>query len=494
MSSINIQYVDEGYIRVIPSSYDILEDLYEMFSFEIENKKFNKLVKDGLWDGVFHLYNKKTKQIYKGLLQKIIDYAEANSIEITIEDGVYNYHNFSEGIVEDFIQSLNISKNGKPMSSRDYQLDSVHKALCNERILILSPTGSGKSLIIYTLIRYYLKTNQKCLLIVPTVDLVNQMYNDFKEYSELNGFDVEANANMLYTGKEKRNDYNILITTWQSASKQSKEFFKDFTVIFGDEAHKFAAASLKKLMDNLPQVKYRIGTTGTLNNVKVNNLVLEGLFGMVYKATSSKEMMENHTLAKLIILALKINYDDETRKILSKAKYEDEFSWIIQNEVRNKFIAKLATKLKGNTLVLFERVEQQGIPLYEMIKDISPDKNVYYVSGKIKSNEREEIRTKAINEDNVIIVASYGTYSTGINIPSIENIIFASPTKAKIRILQSIGRGLRLFEGKTSCKLYDIADDLSWKSKENHTLRHAYARYKIYMEEGFEMKTKEINL
>ena len=247
-------------------------------------------------------------------------------------------------------------------------------------------------------------------------------------------------------------------------------------------------------MERMQHVKYRIGTTGTIDNKKINQLTLEGLFGPVHRVTTTKELMDDGKVVPIDINCLILKYQDEVRKACKEHNYQEEMEFLVTNDTRNKFIRNLAISCKGNTLVLFQFVEKHGIPLYEAIKAKTADKQVYIVHGGVDTLDREAIRKDAEKDTNTIIVASYATFSTGINIPSIENIIFASPTKSKIRNLQSIGRGLRLKDGKTHLKLYDIADDLQWKSRKNHTLNHFIERVKIYSEEKFDYKVHEVNI
>jgi superfamily II DNA or RNA helicase len=299
----------------------------------------------------------------------------------------------------------------------------------------------------------------------------------------------------LYSGFTKDITRDVLITTWQSVYLQPKKWFAQFDVIFGDEAHQFKAKSLISVMEKMDCIRYRIGTTGTLDNKKIHRLVLEGVFGPVHRVTTTKALMETQKLAQLNIMCVVLKYDDATRQARKNNTYQEEMDFLVSHYPRNKFIRNLAVKSKGNTLVLFQYVEKHGKILYDMIKEKSHDaRKVFFVYGGTETSDRESIRHITEGEEDAIIIASYGTFSTGINIPSIENVIFASPSKSKIRNLQSIGRGLRLKEGKTHCNLYDLADDLHWKSWKNHTLNHAAERYKTYAEEQFDLKLVEVNL
>jgi superfamily II DNA or RNA helicase len=320
------------------------------------------------------------------------------------------------------------------------------------------------------------------------------MYSDFQDYSCLNGWKTSEHCHRIYGGHEKSNEYDVVISTWQSLYKLPKPFFKDFKVIYGDEAHNFKAKSLTSILSKCTATPYRVGTTGTLDGTKTHKLVLEGLFGPVYKVTTTKKLISDKTLADLEIFNIVLEYTDEIRKASKTLSYQDEMDFIVQYEPRNKFIRNLALKQEGNTLVLFQYVEKHGKPLSEMIKEKAGDRKVFFVYGGTDTEQRENIRKITELENDAIIVASYGTFSTGINIKNLHNIVFASPSKSRIRNLQSIGRGLRTSETKTSCNLYDIADDLSWKNRKNYTLLHMIERIKIYNDEHFNYKLVKVPL
>jgi superfamily II DNA or RNA helicase len=273
-----------------------------------------------------------------------------------------------------------------------------------------------------------------------------------------------------------------------------KKYFDQFGAVFGDECHLFKAKSLMSLMQKLTDCDYRIGTTGTLDGTQTHKLVIEGLFGPVYKVTTTSNLMEMNLLAQLKIDCILLKYPQELRQEIARAKYQDEINWLVSYQPRNDFICNLTTKLKGNTLVLFQFVEKHGKKLYEQIKDETDNRKVFFVHGNTDVDIREEIRQITEQEENAIIVASFGTFSTGVSIRRLHNIVFASPSKSRIRILQSIGRQLRKSEHKTLAKLYDIGDDLHWKSWKNHTLRHFVERIKIYRSEKFDHNSVMINI
>jgi superfamily II DNA or RNA helicase len=315
------------------------------------------------------------------------------------------------------------------------------------------------------------------------------MASDFGEYSQLNS---DKFCHKIFSGQDKDTDKPFTITTWQSIYNMPKDWFQQYKVVIGDEAHLFKAKSLTGIMDHLVNCPYRFGFTGTLDGTQTHKLVLEGLFGPVKKVTTTAELIEQKHLSEFKIKSIVLSYTDETRQIVSKYNYRDEINFLVQNPARNQFIVNLAEQLDGNTLILYQLVEKQGEVLYNMLS--SSSKDIFYVSGDVKGEVREDIRQTVETKDNSIIVASYGTFSTGVNIKNLHNIIFASPSKSRIRNLQSIGRGLRKGDNKTIAVLYDIADDLSWKSKKNHTISHFAERIKIYNEEKFNYKIYTVKL
>lgn len=492
---LKIEKLDNVYVRILSDDEGILYELSEFFTYEYPGARFTPQYRARLWDGKVRMYDIMRKTLYVGLIKYVESFAFERGYELEYLNQVITHTNVDLDTVAKFAEWLTPMGHGKPIEIRDYQLEAVHKAIHDERVLLLSPTASGKSFIIYTTMRWHLNEGRKQIIIVPTTSLVEQLYADFADYSSANGWRVDRHCQKLYSGFPKEFTSDILITTWQSIYKQPKGWFNQFDVIFGDEAHQFKAKSLTTVMEKLTEVRYRVGTTGTLDNKKVHKLVLEGIFGPMHRVTTTKQLMESQRLANLNITCILLKYDEITRQGRKNNQYQDEMDFLVSHDKRNGFITNLAVNSKGNTLVLFQYVEKHGKVLYEKILEkVKQGRKVFFVYGGTETTDREAIRHITEGEEDAIIIASFGTFSTGINIPSIENVIFASPSKSKIRNLQSIGRGLRLKDGKTECNLYDIADDLSWKSWKNHTLHHFAERIKIYSEEKFDYKLVEVKI
>ena len=488
---ITVSKKNEVYLK-IDTDPSTEQELSDFFTFEVPGARFMPLYKNRMWDGKVRLFSQYTKELYLGLLPYVKEFA--NTLEYDLQ---INIPDLGEKVnVESFTKLLKLQSGGKDIQIRDYQIDAVRHALRHSRTLLLSPTASGKSLIIYTLIRYHQQQNRKQLIVVPTTSLVEQMYGDFQDYATATDWKVSENCHRIYGGKEKSNEYDITISTWQSIYKFPKQWFQKFDVIYGDEAHNFKSKSLTTLMNKCTNAPYRYGTTGTLDGTQTHKLVLEGVFGAVHKVTTTKKLMEDKQLADLKIVCCTLNYTkDEERKFITKGTYQEEIDWIVQNPQRNEIIKNLTIAQEGNTLLLFQYVDKHGKVLHEMIdKAVKGNRKVFFVYGGTDTQTREDIRAITEKENDAIIIASYGTFSTGINIRNLHNIVFASPTKSRIRNLQSIGRGLRRGDQKVQCKLFDIGDDLSWKSKKNYTLNHLIERVKIYNEEGFDYKLVKIDV
>ena len=481
-----IEKKNEVYITIECES-DIQREISEFFTFYVPGYKFMPAFRNRMWDGKIRLFSQKTKEIYFGLYPYVKAFAEERGYVIVCGKDVEIDNKVNKDTVKHFCNSL-----GQKFEARDYQIDAVYSNLRHNRTLLLSPTASGKSFIIYALIRYYthLLKDKKCLLIVPTTSLVEQMYSDFESY----GWNVKKNCHRLYSGYSNQTDKRVLISTWQSLYKLPKKYFEQFGAVFGDEAHLFKSKSLTEIMTKLIDCKYRIGLTGTLDGAHTHKLVLEGLFGAVNKVTSTKKLMDKKQLSNLVVRCLILKHAEENCKMVASGKYQDEIDYLVSSKSRNNFIKNLSLKIKGNTLILFQLVEKHGKGLYELIRNKAENRDVFFVYGGVDAEQREKVREITEKSNNAIIVASYGTFSTGINIRNLHNIIFASPSKSRIRNLQSIGRGLRLGDNKVNATLYDIADDMQYKSKENFTLKHFQERINIYTEEEFDYEIHNIEL
>ena len=491
MADLIITKKDEVFAKVVCERHIAME-LSEFFTFFVPGYQFVPAYRNRIWDGKIRLFALQSGQLYLGLIPYLKEFCAEREYTYELEELTDDY---SVYLAEKFIKTLNLHSNNKPIDVREHQLNAFVHAMRNRRALLLSPTASGKSLIIYLICRQLMDyQNLRGLIIVPTTSLVEQLYSDFDDYSSENTFKSTNHVHRIYQGKDKITDKPITISTWQSLYQMDKEYFEQFDYIIGDEAHLFKAQSLTTIMTSANKTKYRIGLTGTLDGTKTHKLVLEGLFGPVEKVITTKELIDKKQLSDFGIKCLVLKHSDEICAEMKSVTYAEEIQYLIANEARNRFIRNLTISLKTNTLVLYQMVEKHGKILFEMIKEKAGERKVFFVHGGTDTEDREQIRKIMEIENDAIVVASFGTFSTGINIRNLHNIIFASPSKSRVRNLQSIGRGLRQSEGKTIATLYDIADDLRHKKHMNFTLQHFVERVKIYNEEKFSFKIYNIGL
>ena len=358
----------------------ITKELNEYFSFDVPGAKFMPSFKNRLWDGKIRLFDIRNNQIYVGLSEYIYKFATAK--KYTISGGVRTPLEIDVGTVQSFIDGLQST-----VTIRDYQLDAVQHSIRNGRCILVSPTASGKSFIIYILIRYYqqILDNSHILLLVPRSSLVEQMYTDFQDY----GWDSEKFCHRIYAGKDKTSPKLVHISTWQSIYQLPKKHFEKYKVIIGDEVHTFAAKSLKTIMQKTTDCPYKFGLTGTLDDAESHHLVLEGLFGSVKKVTTTKQLMDSKQISDLKIIGIVLTYSEDECII---REYNKEIKFITEHPQRNNLIRNLSIDLKGNTLVLFSLIKH-GQLLHELIKERADvNRKTFFVFGGTNSETRENIR------------------------------------------------------------------------------------------------------
>jgi superfamily II DNA or RNA helicase len=486
MSDIIIKKKNEVYLKLSCEPH-IIYELAPYFEFEVPSAKFMKGNKYKNWNGKINLLSTHTGELYIGLLDKLIEKIKILDYTYEFEDNKFYGLPYEENemVSLDGVKTyINSILDGK-FIPRDYQIDAIYQALKCNRKLLVSPTSSGKTLISYSITRYYVNKGLKVLIVCPTTSLIEQAHKDFLDY----GWDCDDLVHKVYSGRAKTTDKPVMISTYQSIYNLEKSYFEYFDVVIIDECHQSTAKSIQGILHKMCDAKYRFGLTGTTQPEKVHIWTLEGLFGPVYKVIGTQELMERGSIAKLQIKILILEHNSKKFET-----YEDELQYIIGNEKRNNFIKNLALDLKGNTLILFSRVDTHGRILYDLINSSTDnERKIFFVYGGVDTEQRETIREITEKENNAIIVASYGVFSTGISIKNLHNLIFASPSKSKIRNLQSIGRVLRKSNTKNKAILYDIADDISNNNRKNYTLTHLIERVKIYNEENFNYQIHKIN-
>jgi superfamily II DNA or RNA helicase len=489
MSDVIIHKKNEVYIKLECEPH-ILYELAPYFTFSVESAKFMPQHRGRGWNGEIRLLSTATGEVYAGLLDRIIAKIKNHGYTYEFKDNKYYGTPFevNEEITSEGVKGY--MRHICTLDPYDYQINTVYECLRYNRKTVVSATSSGKSYMIYALVRYYVTKKMKCLVVFPTTSLIHQMFKDWGEY----GWNPENYCHMIYSGQEKDTDMPVTLSTWQGIHKLDKSFFENYDCVIVDECHGCKSKSLIDIMKKSHNAKYRFGFTGTLSNgskdSQTHEWVISGLFGPPYKAVGTKELIDKGRASKLDIQCLVLKHNPQKFNT-----YEEEIQFIISHDKRNNFIKNLALDLKGNTLILFARVETHGLPLYDLINtNANAQRKIFFVHGGVNVEEREQVREITEKEDNAIIIASYGVFSTGISIKNLHNVIFASPSKSRIRNLQSIGRVLRKGSNKKKATLYDIADDATYNSRKNYTLNHFIERIKTYNEEEFNYEIIPINL
>lgn len=497
MSAIRVFKENETFMRV-DCSEELMLKLFDHFSFFAPKYIFDPRYKAGDWDGQIHLL-RADRRLYLGLFDKLQEYADEHGIELIADWDPHEETDFSQADAEDFIKKIVHNTSINPY---DYQIKGFIEAIGRRRTILVSPTASGKSLTIY-LIAWLLawKMGGRILIIVPRTQLAHQIFGDFLDYS--NG-KTTGKVRLIQGAKSKENiTERVVVAVWNSIYKMPPEWFAQFSGVIGDEVHGFQAKSLRSIVENMDACPYRIGLTGSMGKTKVHHLVLEGLFGSPLTLATSKALQERGILAQLNIRALVLKHDRDVlrrdlynydpKELTGSQKFAKEIAFIISRDRRNEFIAKLVAGLKGNTLILCDRVDDHGLLLHEKISALKPGKT-HFVHGKVAVKAREAVRTIVETSDDMAITASLGSFSTGINMKRIHNIVFAYIYKAPITLMQSIGRGLRVAADKTTCQLIDITDDLrlSDHGRDNYVLGHFKERIAVYREEQFQFKVSSV--
>lgn len=481
----------DGTIAHFDSDVDgVIYEIGDYFSIFIESAKYDYRFKNHLWDGKIKFANVRTRTIPVGLKGELKRFCEERGYDFVDETPTNIFISDSLDGFDEWLAGLHL-----PFTPRDYQIVSVKEAIKKKRLIVLSPTGSGKSFSIYLLLRWHHDHGRRCTLIVPNVSLVEQMYSDFGNYSKDDpNFNVEETCQLLYAKKDKRLDENKhLITTWQSLKLYTEDVINGFDVLLFDEVHRSKSAEVSKLLKSATDIRLRYGFTGSLSSSLADNLTIESVFGDVFTATTTKQLQESGELAPLTIYCLTINHTkDDCRYVFKEAReYAKEISYLCHNEKRNKFIRNMASSLKGVVLVIFKHIEH-GRHLFELIKEkVGDSREVFFIDGSV--DDREDIRQAIVNGKDAILVASVGTTSTGVNIPNLQHIILASPSKSRIQTIQTIGRSLRTHKAKNRAYVYDLVDNLKFSRRQNFCLKHALERFKIYGEQGFDVEFKEVN-
>lgn len=463
-------------------------EIHEKFSFLVPGYKFMPSYKAGRWDGKIKLFDIRTRSFPIGLVPSLLAFLEENGYSTRVD---------GEFLKDDILdrELIDSTWNKSCFSPRYYQSAAYEYALKKRKCLILSPTGSGKSLIIYGLIRYLLEHQEgKILITVPTVQLVEQLHSDLASY-QTDGWDPEHLVHRLYSGKDKNFDQRVVISTWHSVVNQKMDWFDQFNAYICDEAHGADSKSISSIIEKIPFAEYRIGMTGTLDGTVMHEIEMRARFGEVFSCVTSRELMDEGTLAEIDIEAIVLDYSEADRKLVKGMDYQAEIDFLVEHKQRNRLLCKIAANSTGNVLMLFNFIEKHGELLKPILEELceKTGRKFFYIDGSTDVLVREAIRKKLEENDNCILLSTFGTMSTGINVKNLDVLLFCHPYKANIRILQSIGRVLRASTTKTKAKLIDFGDSLGYTTsrgtkKTNKVFEHFIHRLDLYTKQEFQYK------
>lgn len=469
----------------------IVKEIDFYFSKRADGYKFMPAYKNGFWDGYIHFFNKSNYTISIGLKNELEKFFIKQRYKYKFDFNIAPELKIDD--LEHVISSFQINENYKP---RDYQIKAFFDAVNERYINIESPTGSGKSLIIYLIVKYMLMKKRKTIIIVPQLQLCEQLYKDFKEYGF---FEIDKYISIIYSGKEKNFDKQIIISTWQSIYKNRKKYLKNINCLIIDEAHSAKASEIQKISKD-SNAEFKIGFSGSFHDENTTNyLSVMASLGPIKKYTTYTELKNNKYISEFKIINVILSYSNEDKNIFynkCKNNYQLEIEYLFQFSKRNEFILKIAKNVKKNSIFLFTRKEQHGYILKELFENNITNKKIYYIDGDTPLKERELIRKEMEERDDIILLASYGTFSQGINIKNIHNLVLCSNYKSKIKVIQSIGRSLRKNQNKEKATIIDIVDNMSIKELNYHNFMmiHFFERLKIYKNNEFDYENKIIKI
>lgn len=490
---ISIERVNASTVRVVPGDLGVMEDIYQFFKYKEPTFKKGPWTK---WDGTVRMYNKRDFTLPYGVLNILLAKAKENRWTIEADPAFKgDFTKIEREELIDWVESLELRSGGKEIEPYEYQIDALYEGIRYSRNVLLAATSAGKSLIQYMLTRYYQMLpndyDRKILIIVPSINLVTQMYNDFADYSTANGWDVESQCHKIFDGATKFTNKPIIISTWQSLYKMPDDYFAQFGFVMCDEVHGASADSISKIMKNCINAYYRAGLTGTLKDEVLHPLMVQSHFGPIKRIVTTKELIDEGRATATDIKILNLSYPPEDRALVADMNHHEEIEFLIEHPFRNKVIESLVMSLKGNSLFLFGRVDAHMKVIAQNINAKNTGKKVFVISGEVSGKERDEIKAAIENGNDITLLATYGTMSTGISIKKLHNLVFCHPIKSVIKVIQSIGRLLRLHDSKSIANIYDIVDDLKCDGEVNYTYEWASKRFSYYRNEQHPVSSKK---
>jgi superfamily II DNA or RNA helicase len=499
---------DEKWIILSDYSEDVERKQLEIsLTQKIHNFYFHPLVKKKIWDGSVCFVDKKGPnwRIPIGLWREVMQICEKYGFEVEIEglDRII----LSNLTLEDFQKWVNEFFEDAEMVPRDYQVETAWKLIKYRYSVSEVATSSGKTLISF-MIFAYLKSHgliKKYMMIAPNTNLVIQASEDFDDYG-LHKLGVKIQQ--IGGGSKLREGCDLIIGTFQSLVKQEPEFFEDVDCVFVDECHHTNSMSIKKIVANCMHSRWRYGLTGTLTKRgTADYLTIQQFLGPLVVEIPPSFLFDNNYATPLEIKVVILDWlDDEYKQKMSELKvtntnlegaelYNIERKMVVESKKRLNYLVDFISKTSKNSLVLFQSVKDEyGRQIWNRLREENSDREVFYVDGDTSEDLREEYKSRMANGSNKILIATYGTFATGISINNLHNIFLVESYKSEVLIKQSLGRGMRKMAGKEKVNVIDFVDDFSFGKYQNYLMKHSVARIDIYKREGFQYKIFKVSL
>jgi superfamily II DNA or RNA helicase len=474
---------------------------------KIHNWYFHPLVKKKIWDGNICFIEKKGPfwKVPIGLWREVLEIGKEFNIDIDIEglDKII----LGDLTLEEFQKWVDEFFKDKEITPRDYQIEAAWKIVKYRYSVSEIATSSGKTLISFMIFAFLKKMGliRKFLMIVPNSNLVFQGNDDFTDYGV---GELGVRIQQIGGGSKLREGCDLIIGTFQSLVKKDEDFFDEIDAVFVDEAHHTNSMSIKKIVAKCMHSKWRFGLTGTLTKRgSADHLTIQQFLGPVVVEISPDFLFQHNHATPVHIKVVRLNWlSDEIKQKLADLKansqnlegneiYNLERKLVIESEKRLNYVVDFISKTSKNSLVLFQSVKDEyGKQIWNRLREITNDKEVFYVDGDTDETLREEYKNRMSNGENKVLVATYGTFSTGISINNLHNIFLVESYKSEVLIKQSLGRGMRKMEGKDKVNVIDFVDDFSSPKYKNYLLKHSEARIEIYKNEKFKYKIFNVNL
>lgn len=479
---------------------------------KIRNWMFNPLVKKKLWDGGICFLD-SSNRIPVGLISKVKEISNRFNLNLEIQgEHLSIWNEFDPTHFDEWALNFSSSLEKKP---RDYQIDAAKKIIQSRRSISELATSAGKTMIMFIVFSYLKHVGElkRMLIVVPNTNLIIQTAEAFKEYSRTDStLDFTFQMISGESNDKERSDAQLVIGTFQSLVKLEESWFKGFDCICVDEAHFTNASSVKKVISKCASAKFKFGLSGTLQqDDTADALTIQAFIGPMINKVTPNDLFEKKVATPVNIKVVRLVHTNENLKkklfdlrcikgeVSGDKQLSIERELIIRSNERFRVVCDMIKKSNNNSLVLFQNIKDDyGRRIYDQLREETDDREIFYVDGSTSSGLRDDYKKSMEEANNRILVASFGTFSTGISINNIHNIFFVESYKSEKVVKQSIGRGMRLNANKDRVTIIDFQDDLSWKGhdgksrykklEKNYLLKHGEARIEIYKNEGFPFK------